>query len=100
VQSSEVHQNVMLVDANLTAPGAVRLNHTFDPDFVTNVGQLRKSGRNTLDIVAPAGNHRLEVRYRPRGFLPGAIATVLGVLVIVAAFVLSARLRRPTRGPA
>ncbi len=97
VQTAEVHQNVTLVDATLNAPGAIRLNHTFDPDFVVNVGQIRKSARNTLDVVVPAGTHRLEVRYRPRGFLPGAIASLLGGLVLVGSFVLSGRLLRRSR---
>lgn len=97
VQAAAVHQNVTVVDATLHAPGAIRLNHTFDPDFIVNVGQIRRSARNTLDVVVPAGTHQLQIRYRPRGFFPGAIATLLGVLVLAGSFVLNARLLRRSR---
>ena len=93
----DVHQNVTIVDAVLNAPGALHLNQNFDPDFVTSVGAIRRSPRGTLDVALPAGSHHIEIRYRPRGMIAGLVATILGLLVVVGTFVLSALSARRRR---
>lgn len=94
VTLAEVHQNRTVIDATLGAAGAIHLNQSFDPDFVTNVGQVKRSPRGTLDIVVPAGTHHLEVRYRPAGLSVGLVGLGFGLLTLVGATLLTARARR------
>lgn len=93
IASVNVQQNGTVVELTAMRPATVRLNQNFDPDFVANIGEVRKSARGTLDVQVPAGTHRLEVRYRPKGLVPGVIATVIGVALIVATFVWERRRR-------
>ncbi|MBI2392676.1 MAG: hypothetical protein HYV09_24030 [Deltaproteobacteria bacterium] len=87
IARADVRQNGATIEATLRKPGAAHLNQTFDPDFVASIGQVRRSAKGTLDVLLPAGSHRLEVRYRPKGLLSGMIVTSMGVLGAIAALV-------------
>lgn len=97
ITTADVHQNVTVIDAVVNAPGTLHLNQNFDPDFVSSVGAIKRSSRGTLDVAVPAGTHHIEVRYRPQGMFAGLVATVLGLLLVVATFVLNARRSRSLR---
>jgi hypothetical protein len=100
VTLADVHQNFVSIDAIANAPAALHLNQTFDPDFVTNVGTIKKSPRGTLDVMIPGGQQHVEVRYRPRGIVTGIVMMTIGVLGFVWTFVLTSRLRRRSPGRA
>jgi hypothetical protein len=66
----------------MTKPARVRFNQNFSRGFVSNVGQpLDEQGLLALDL--PAGQHTVIVRYRPREFLPSALASGVGLLLLV-----------------
>lgn len=100
VATVEVRQNETTVDVTVARPSTLHLNQTFDPDFRASVGQLRRSGRGTLDVLLPAGTHRVVVQYRPKGLVPGIVASVFGLLAVIGAFVLEALRRRAPSPPA
>lgn len=100
VKALSIRQNATIADVTLAQPGALHLEQTFDPDFRASVGQVRRSSRGTLDVQLPAGTHHVVVAYRPKGLVTGAIATVLGLVALIGAFVAHARLRRRLPIPA
>ena len=71
----------------------LHLNQTFDPDFHTSVGQLKRSTRGTLDVALPAGTHHVVVKYQPKGLVPGLLCSLLGLVAVAGTFVAHARRR-------
>ena len=52
-----------------------------------------------MGIVVPAGRHRVELSYRPRSLLLGALASLAGVVALVAWIRRGVvRVRRPGAG--
>ena len=73
-------QNGYAFHARLARAATVHVNTTFDPDWTTNVGTIRRAAQGSLDVMLPAGETDVRLRYRPRGLWPGLAATVLGLL--------------------
>ena len=85
VASVELRQNLTVANVTVARPAVLHLNQTFDPEFASSVGEVRRSARGSLDVALPAGTHRVEVRYRPKGWWSGWVATALGLLTVAGA---------------
>lgn len=94
VTTYALQQNATLADVTASKPSVLHLNQTFDPDFVASVGQIKRSARGTLDVALPAGSHHVVVKYRPKGLVPGAICSALGLLAFASTFLLQRRRAR------
>ncbi|PYQ39054.1 MAG: hypothetical protein DMF77_22605 [Acidobacteria bacterium] len=76
-----------IVDAALSAPGYVVLVDAFDPGWRATVdgtpAALLRANVAFQAVALPAGPHRVEVVYRPRSVLWGAVITMLAVAAAV-----------------
>lgn len=101
VTAVDVAQNAVRVDVVASRPAVLRINQTYDPDFRSSVGVVRRSPKRQLEVELPAGTHRVVVRYVPKGLVPGALATVLGLVGCGLVLVWGTRARRsPAQRPA
>ena len=75
------------LDVRLSEPGFVVLSDAFDPGWRTRVdGRRSEVLRANLAFRAvemPAGEHALELRYVPPGLVPGGIASLAGLAVLL-----------------
>jgi len=94
VSSIAITQNAYSIDVDLRRPSIVHVNQTFDADWRSSVGDVRRGLRGAIDVQLPAGRQHLDLAYRPRGQWPGIVATFLGLAGIVAWFVLRGRVRK------
>jgi hypothetical protein len=97
VTSYALGQNAARIDVTVGRPSVLHLNQSFDPDFVASVGALKRSPRGTLDLLLPTGTHRVVVKYAPKGLVPGAACTLLGLVAVAGSFFLQRRSSRPAR---
>ena len=71
----------------MSAPGFVVLVDTWDPGWQATVdGQETEVLRANLAfraVAVPAGDHRIEMRYRPRSVLVGAGLSVGAVVLLL-----------------
>ena len=71
--------NAVHVHVRMGAPGLVRINQNFHPDWQPSVGVLRDlNGSMAVDL--PAGEHRLTVSYEPPSWWWGSALSALGLL--------------------
>lgn len=80
-------QNGYRVHAKTTRPVTMHLNTSWDPDWTSDVGTVKRSANGALDVVLPPGDLDVHVSYRPRGLTLGLLATILGLLGVAALFV-------------
>jgi hypothetical protein len=80
------------IEAQLSCTGLVNLSDAYFPGWQATVdgkpAQIYETYGVVRGVVAPAGWHRIEMRYRPKSVYLGAAMTVLGLL---AACVIAAR---------
>jgi hypothetical protein len=70
--------NTFTATLELHQAARVVFNQNFSRGFVSNIGTpIADAGRLALDV--PAGTHALELRYRPREFLPCAAVSGIGL---------------------
>lgn len=91
VGAVKLSSNEAVVDVSLARPSTLHLNQVFDPDFRPSVGEARRSPHGHLDIVLPAGQQHVVVKYRPAGFALGALGGLLGLVAIGALLVVTRR---------
>ncbi len=72
--------NRITLQARLERDGVVELNQNHHPDWHSNVGEVTDV-RGRLAVRLPAGEHELEIRYRPRWLGWGTAASVVGALL-------------------
>jgi uncharacterized membrane protein YfhO len=81
-----------VAEAALSAPGYVVLVDAFDPDWRATVdgtpASVLRANVAFQAVAVPAGSHRVELVYRPRSVIWGAVITLLAV---AAAFALALR---------
>lgn len=86
------------VDAELATPGVVVVNEPFAPGWSATVdgapAPLWPANALVRGVPAPAGRHRISLRYRAPGLASGA---ALSALALVAAVALSRRRRPATK---
>jgi hypothetical protein len=89
-------QNGYTFHAALNRAAVVHVNTSWDPDWTTNVGTIRRAPNGQLDVALPAGSNDVVLHYSPRGFVSGMLATITGLLLVlgIAAWPLLARRRR------
>ena len=72
------------IDADLACTGMVVLNDAYYPGWVATVdgqsAQLYEAYGVLRGVVAPAGRHHIEIRYRPKSVYFGGTMTALGLL--------------------
>lgn len=68
-------------DVTLRRPGAVVFNQNYAPGWRSSVGRVHADSKGRLVVEAPAGHHRIELRYRPTTLWPGVIGSLLGLLL-------------------
>jgi hypothetical protein len=80
--------------AQLIRDGRVVFNQNYDPDWVTNYGEVVQD-RGRLAVDLPEGEHKIIVRYAPRAFIPGLVGTGVGLLLASLLFAYGFRPARP-----
>ncbi|GAC1569936.1 MAG: hypothetical protein NVS3B20_01240 [Polyangiales bacterium] len=88
-----IRQNDTTLAATMTRDGTLRLNQTFDADWHTEVGSLRRGATGLLELTLPKGVHRVKLRYWPKGLLVGVIGSFLGVGLVIYLFIRQRALR-------
>jgi hypothetical protein len=77
-----------MVEAALSAPGHLVLVDAFDPGWRATIdGQpaaLLRANVAFQAVAVPAGNHRVELLYRPRSVFWGGLATLVAVVIALA----------------
>jgi hypothetical protein len=101
VRIAEYHHARVVLEASLERPAVVVLTDVWHPSWRATVdGETAHLGRVDevlRGVAVGAGRHRIELRYRPRS-LPVAIAGAALVAVLLAAWAVAGRLRRPAPG--
>jgi hypothetical protein len=89
-------QNGYTFHAQLARAAVVHLNTSWDPDWTTNVGTVRRAPNGQLDVALPAGASDVVLRYSPRALTSGILATITGLLFClgIALWPIVARRRR------
>jgi hypothetical protein len=73
--------NVLHADVELKQPARLVANQNFAPGYRSNIGTpIEDRGRLALDL--PAGKHAIELRYRPKEFVPSAAISCAGIVVV------------------
>ena len=76
--------NRILIQANLRCRGMVVLSDTFFPGWVARVDgktvPIQPAYLALRGVVVDGGNHRIEMLYRPRSVILGAILSLLSIL--------------------
>jgi len=77
-----------VAEAALSAPGYVVLVDAFDPDWRATVdgtpAPVLRANVAFQAVAVPAGSHRVELVYRPRSVIWGAVITLLAVATALA----------------
>jgi hypothetical protein len=100
-QSRVVHQEpeFVAIQATLHCRGMVILGDAYSKDWVATVDGKRVPlypAYTLLDgVVAPAGEHRIELRYRPVSFYLGASLSVVALMLLIAMWFFMRRAERP-----
>jgi hypothetical protein len=78
------HRTPHAVSAELTLPEPARIvvNQNYSRGYVSSVGQV-VSDHKRVALDLPAGQHRVELRYRPPEFAPTAAISGIGLALIV-----------------
>jgi hypothetical protein len=87
-----------IVEATLSGPGHLVLVDTFDPGWHASVdgkpAALLRANVAFQAVPVPAGSHRVELAYRPRSVIWGAVITMLALMAALALVLRSAAARR------
>jgi len=87
-----------VVDAYLSAPGHLVLVDAFDPGWHAAIdgkpALLLRANVAFQAVPVPAGAHHVELVYRPRSVIGGAVITLLAVVVALALVLRTAAARR------
>ncbi len=82
----------LVVAVDTPVSGYIRVAESFDPGWQARVdgepAPVYQADLGFQAVPVPAGRHDVRLRYRPRGFVPGLVASAVGVLgfVIVGLF--------------
>ncbi|MBS2012778.1 MAG: hypothetical protein JST00_07825 [Deltaproteobacteria bacterium] len=87
-------QNTFVIDVSSPAGGRIKLNSSFDFNWRSTVGSTAEENK-LLVLDVPPGAHHLEVFYRPRSFVLGAILTLLTTILAIRALVRMSRGAHP-----
>ncbi len=75
------------IETSASAPSLLVLTRTWDPGWVARVDgeemEVRRAQLALLAVVVPAGEHRLELAYRPGPFRLGLLLSGVGLLAVV-----------------
>jgi hypothetical protein len=86
IRSLEQGQATVVVKLQMACNGMLILTDTFTPGWVGRVdgnpAKIYETYGAVRSIVVPAGEHRVEFRYRPTSVLLGVALTVLGTLIL------------------
>jgi hypothetical protein len=89
--------NALVLRAAMACRGMVIASETYDPGWQTKVdgkpAEIREVYGALRGVVVPAGEHRIEMRYRPASVRWGAAGTLCGLVValVLGCFVVSTR---------
>jgi hypothetical protein len=102
VTNATTKQNGYAFHAQASRPLAIHVNTSWDPDWTTSVGAIKRAPNGLLDVVVPPGDSDVVLRYRPRGFVAGLLATIMGWLgiALLAVRPLITRKNKPETKPA
>jgi hypothetical protein len=82
VANVNTKQNGYTFHVHASRPLAIFVDTSWDPDWTSNVGAIKRASNGLLQVVVPPGDSDIELRYRPRGFVVGLLATIVGLLGI------------------
>jgi hypothetical protein len=108
VRLSSYRPNHVAIAATLACPGLVILSDAFYPGWRATVdGQpvkIQEADGVFRGVAAPAGEHRIEMRYRPASVIGGAALSLLAALIAAAALIrahsrVGPASRRPSQWP-
>lgn len=74
--------NRISATVSLETPANVLFNQNFARGFVSNIGHP-KAADGLLALDLPAGEHTIELRYRPREFVPSAAVSLAGLVAML-----------------
>jgi uncharacterized membrane protein YfhO len=93
--TDETDPDRLLLTATLASPGMVVVADTYDPDWRAWVdgepAAVHPANLMFRAVQVPAGTHRVELRYVPRGFRIGAVLFLAAVVICGLLFVRSPR---------
>jgi hypothetical protein len=69
-------------DVTVSKPAHVLVDQNYARGFSSNVGEII-SDRGRLAVALPAGQHALQIRYRPPEFLPSAAVSCGGIALLL-----------------
>jgi hypothetical protein len=98
VANIDVKQNGYTLRATMARAGVVHINTSWDPDWSASAGKIVRTPAGMLDLALPAGATDVVLRYRPAGFVAGAMMTTTGILGLAAMWLwplLSRRKKKP-----
>lgn len=82
------------LQVNSPGPGFVVISETHFPGWEASVDgkavPLIQTNHSLMGVAVPAGSHDVEIVYRPASFYWGAALSIVGLLICVALFLLSA----------
>lgn len=94
----------LLIEAEAAKPSLLVLSEMFYPGWTATLDgsevALLRVDYNLRGVPVPAGNHRVELRYRPRSVWIGAIITLMIALGLLTILVWEQRTRRRFKGAA
>ncbi|HMD48994.1 MAG TPA: YfhO family protein, partial [Bryobacteraceae bacterium] len=71
------------LDATLACAGMVVLSEAYAPGWTATIdggpAEIREVDGPLRGVATPAGKHRIQMRYRPRSVIWGAILTLAGL---------------------
>jgi hypothetical protein len=86
VQSLERGQTRVVIQVRMACKGMVILTDTFTPGWIAtidgNAVRIYETYGAVRSVVVPAGEHRVEFRYRPAPVFIGAALTLLGIVLL------------------
>jgi hypothetical protein len=94
--------NRLVIEANLGCRGMVVVSETYSPGWKATVdgqpAQIYQPYTVLRGVVAGAGRHRIEMRYRPSSVVIGAIMTAVGLMGAMVLWMYSRGRRRVPYG--
>jgi Bacterial membrane protein YfhO len=93
VRLLERNPDHLTIEADLGCRGMVIAGETYSPGWLATVdgkpGRIYEVYSALRGVVVDAGRHRVEMRYRPKSVIAGAIMTALGIAGAVVIFFLA-----------
>ncbi|HVQ29179.1 MAG TPA: YfhO family protein, partial [Vicinamibacteria bacterium] len=92
----------VLLSARMPAPGFVVLVDTWDPGWRVTVDDreatLLRANLAFRAVAVPAGEHRIEMRYRPRSVMAGAMLSAVAAALLIGLAASARRRPDPAQG--